>query len=284
MDRRQFIKYSALLAGMYPFNKAFAIPGVMPQMLGGGGAGGESGATGSNWADWDEASEDTLSVDQDGDGTEDTHICVMENPVAGGDETGRGIKSGADLVWTQSGNVPGATGDPPNRQLTDKTKLFTSSEALGQTVFAGNTWLVGTKWTNLNRPASVQSYLVFNLHGDARLYAYLNTTGTISFYVKDAAGTVHLNATTVGAAPTGTDVWVFIWSDGTVVRGGWALAKPTKWSDFGANNRVTNNGNCSFATWANGFQIGRDFSTGSSRYTYYGLLSTAVDQIIDNAA
>jgi len=85
---------------------------------------GEAGAGGS-WAEWDEQSESTLDVDQDGDGNEDTYICFFENTSAGGNETGRGGGlAGADLVLTQAGNIAGAIGSPPNRQLDGSDDYF----------------------------------------------------------------------------------------------------------------------------------------------------------------
>ncbi len=76
-------------------------------------------AGGGSWTDWDKASEDTLALDQNGDGAEDTYVALFENTVAGGDETGLGGGlSGADLILSQAGNVLGAKGTHAYRALT----------------------------------------------------------------------------------------------------------------------------------------------------------------------
>jgi len=73
------------------------------------------------WAAWDETSESGLASD-------DTFVCFFENPSAGGDETGQGGGlTGSDLVLTQSGNVAGATGSPPSRQLDGTDDYFSGT-------------------------------------------------------------------------------------------------------------------------------------------------------------
>ncbi len=234
MNRREFLKKAYQvggLAALYSLGSG-AIEeaqawGVLPAVVGGA-----SSAPGL-WANWDEASEDTLSVDQNDDGIEDTFVCFMENPVAGGDEAGRGGGlAGADLVMTDSGgaNIPGALGTPPYRTFA-QNKWGVVTQACAEVVKSA-TWCVIWKMDNWT-DAEGSLFLFFNtvnatiirIHGIARK-CYITVKGN------------NLGNTADGA-PNDQPVWVAAQANGVDrVTCGWDTSKITRWADVPANQKV----------------------------------------------
>ncbi len=185
------------------------------------------------WTTWDESSEDTLSVDQDGDGVEDTCICFFENTSAGGDETGRGRGlSGADLVLAQAGNIAGASGSPPYRAIDGSNDYFSFTTTLRDSLNGESEWTVIVKLDNYVLSATYGQVLT----GPSEIWMREYTNNKCAFY-SPARG---LNNTmTTDDIPAGTLSWWCMWCDGSDVRAGIATgSKPTKWSDFSSGLRV----------------------------------------------
>jgi hypothetical protein len=238
------------------------------------------GVAGGLWADWDEASEDTLSVDQDGDGTEDTFICFFENTVAGGNETGRGVVSGADLVATQVHDVPGASGSPPRRELVTVSDGFKGTYPLFNTIIKD-----AANWTVIIKTYPTAVGQVFNYYLGAATQEQLviwNDGQKFRPLIR-TDGDIRLYASTANDLPLNQIVWQCAWYDGTTIYSGFATgSKPTKLSDFAANDRVsavTANGVFINDADTNNYLLGR---AGESflGYGYYTLLSNVC--LIDN--
>lgn len=199
-----------------------------------------AGGTASSWANWNEASENTLDVDQDGDGVEDTFIAFMENTLAGGDETGQGGGfSGADLVLSQNGNIAGASGSPPSRTLDGSDDYFTVTNTFRDWLSGEGTYGIIFKVEDWN-PADSYECLFFWRDGNLiNLRSTLNTRElTVNF-----DGT---SLTTTNAMPTSGVLYCYVGCDGSDFRIGFSTTKPTKWSDFAANDRASNGSSVSF--------------------------------------
>lgn len=197
------------------------------------GGGGGGGPVNVSWATWDEITESGW-----GDSA-NNYICLMENASAGGNETGQGGGlSGADLVLTQTGSVAGATGSPPKRQFDGANDVLDATSSFVNGLFLGSTWTFIQKWNAL-----VVSGLSLNFFWNSAT-DYLNLErdagGHLRLYVADSGGN-KATAYTTAAIPSSGDVWVMGWYDGGsgLIRCGWATSKPTKWSDFAANNRAS---------------------------------------------
>ncbi|MBU1307886.1 MAG: hypothetical protein KKF33_20470, partial [Alphaproteobacteria bacterium] len=169
----------------------------------------------------------------------------MENTSAGGNETGQGAGlSGADLVFTQAGNLAGATGTPPKRVFDGGDDYGTVTAAMLDTILNN----VGDAWTlvwKVNAATTGYRFLMAIAQDAGAAADYYLTVGKdnsatdkMRVTVKDALGEEALN--TVAATPTTGDVYFAVWAvgGGQPLRFGWCITKPTKWSDFGANNRV----------------------------------------------
>lgn len=198
-----------------------------------------SAGGGVSWANWDETSESGLSTDQDGDGSEDTFICFFENTNAGGNETGIGVLSGADLVLTQSGNVAGAVGSPPTRTLDGGDDLFSVTQNFLDTLIsnAQNTWTIIIK---INAPTSGDKHW-FHFRDtvpDERLYCYTSGANVLVPSAEEDGSSE--GQSTVDVQTTVGDVWMAMWADGSnTIRGGFISTKPSTWSDFNANKRAS---------------------------------------------
>ncbi|HDZ26267.1 hypothetical protein LCGC14_1594280 [marine sediment metagenome] len=210
-----------------------------------------------SWADWDEKKESGLASD-------DTFVCLMENLSAGGNEVGQGGGlTGADLVLTQSGNIAGLSGG--RRQMDGADDFFAMTTAALDTLISNPSerWTIVVKGTDIQTDAVNNNFLAsFRNAGNTENIALrvdsANKLGHL--YDQDGAGQDFL--LTTDAMGTTTEYYTMIWADGTEkVRLGYATLKPTKWSDFAANDRkeVANaafTGDFSGETWDGTNHIG----------------------------
>jgi hypothetical protein len=176
-------------------------------------------------------------VDQDGDGSEDTNITFGENTSAGGDETGRGILTGADLVWTQHGNISGATGSPPYRTTDGNDDYWSTTQNWWDAIFkAQSTYTFVIKVSQ----SGDQSYFI-EFRGTDLLFSAKYDSHEFRLQDSDNA---REDLATANAWPTSTITWIAIWCDASVTRAGvttsgsGANGQPTKWSDFASGDRV----------------------------------------------
>lgn len=202
--------------------------------------GAPGGSSSGSWASWDESSEDGW-----GD-SEHVNICFYDNPLVGNEISVGGGLTGADLVFTQYGDVAGAVG---GMRTLDDTDDYFGVEIAFLNKFIGNGNAAGT-WSVIIKLNSITGT---NYHGPFLWTAAgrnfemsVHATGVLVLETTTAAG--GSNFQTVGTVPGGTTVWICAWADGVNnTRIGFSTTKPSKWSDFAANNRAegTTKGNYS---------------------------------------
>jgi len=221
---------------------------------------GAAAAPGS-WAGWDEQSESTLDVDQDGDGNEDTFICFFENTNAGGDETGRGGDlTGSDLIISQVGNVAGATGSPPTRDLGDNSQYFTMPNEMMSVLAGTTTWTFITKLKDAWAETAEAGILRIKSAGDNDSI-YMRSSGTdekLKVFLREGTTTLINFEVTTNAWNTTGDVWFFGQCDGSEVVFGFHNSKPTSLSAIPAGNKLTYSGTAQFSPY-----------DGSENYLFY---------------
>lgn len=203
------------------------------------------GGTGTlySWADWPELTQGSLNPDQSGDGSEDTFICMFDNTASGGNDIGQGAGlSGAQLVATQTGTIAGATGTPPCRAMDAVDDKFTFDTSVGNVCAAPN-WTVMLKTNDLSG-AGAATYPIMLISAATNDWIYFKRD-TDAISVKLATSVLLGASFTASPNSTGI-VYIAIWCDGTYVRAGWHTSKPTKWSDFAVNNRLTATTACDF--------------------------------------
>lgn len=194
----------------------------------------EPGGTVS-WADWSEDDPQTLSCD-----TAKTYICIFDDATLGADEVGYGYTSGADLVMTESGNVPGATGTPLYRQLTSgSSQKFTFTVNLQNMLSGQASWFVLLKFTDYASAGNNGMLLAWNGAGNVAgtMHLRFDAGGVLSVNAPGLAGTV----TAGGINATDDEVYVAVWrKSGGDVRAGFQVgSKITSWAGLNANNRVS---------------------------------------------
>lgn len=223
------------------------------------------------WSAWDGLSQDTLSADQDSDNSEDTVLGFHDAEGASDNDTGRGAGlTGANLVLTEIGDVPAATGTPPRRALDNSGDWFQ---------FPGAWWDTCIK----DQPELTLFFHLFNWANQDTYDALIRvTSGTgsgdfmlrvesnkLKVYAANNAGTVILNATTTDNVPTNTELWVMFWLGATYARAGFTSgtsAPPTAWSDFEANKRMGNSHGGNTLDWSiSGTPLFYNDTTNSSR-------------------
>lgn len=196
---------------------------------------------GTSWATWNETTEAGW-----GDGA-NTFIVLAENVTAGGNEIGQGAGlSEADRTLTQAGTapgVPGATGSPPSRLLDGTSDHFTCTQALLDALIsnANKTWSIIFKLHTV----TASSKVLLNLTGTGGEAIYIEiAAGPLNFRLQQDGAAAENKVTTDGVSQA-DDVYVCFWADGTEARAGFidsgspnGATKPTKWSDFNANDRV----------------------------------------------
>jgi hypothetical protein len=240
--------------------------------------GGTSGTTygGTSWSNWDETTEA-------GWGSSNVFVALMENTSAGGNETGQGLVTGADLVLTQSGNVAGASGN--SRWFDGANDYLSGTTTLTTTALKDRTsWTILMKLNTLNAGSDIS--LCFGLTSGASNHIYIEQNGGAMKVNAYDNGNLRLGTATADTYPTAGDVYFAVWgSPGYNIRAGFTTTKPTKWSDFAATKRVEGT---AAVTWAGTWSINHNFicySAGSSCTNvrvYYVLLAS--ECLIDNAS
>lgn len=284
MDRREFIKKAVQVGGVAAlYNLGVTLEqarawGVFPATV-------MEPTSTSYWAGWDETLESGLSADQDGDGAEDTYIAFMENTSAGGDETGQGGGlAGADLVLTQVGNIAGAVGTPPSRDFDGSDDYFSFTSSLADVLAGQATWSVIVKTADITTSTNKSEQIAYiDGANDTVAIDWSWSNDKPRFRAVKDGGNILL-AQPAADDYTGTKYWA-IWCDGTYVRGGYCDSKPTKWSDFAANARVSATSACQFtngdfgSTRKIGHNAGGNYPDCD---VYYVVISAAC--LIDNAS
>lgn len=243
MNRRTFIK-TAIGAGACLWLPSTALAAHMHIGRRKRFRGKENRRSPKDWKEWDESSEFTLADD-------DTFVCMMENSVEGGDETGQGGGlTGADLVLTQHGDVAGATGAPSYRDLDGNDDYFEGTATLGRLI-TGEEFTIIVKLRVNSIGGNLQTIFLF---GSGSSQNYINdpnamyhgvridvmgTSGTLRLTAGDWDSEWPIREETTDALPTTQDVYVVVWNDGSNnVRAGFSTTKPTKWSDFDTTKRI----------------------------------------------
>ena len=169
-----------------------------------------------------------------------TFVGYLDDVTAAANETGAGAGlSGSDLVLTQAGSIPGATGSPLGRAITAANQHFSCSQAFIENFILDDTFTF--LWTLRNASAGSTRLCVLGNYGGSLPMIFIkdDTSGKLQFNLCDDSGYPG-PLTTSAAYPTSGQFTVGLWSDGTFVRGGFtALSKPTKWSDFPSANRIS---------------------------------------------
>jgi hypothetical protein len=203
--------------------------------------GGEAG-----WLNWDETSED-------GCATDDIFCCMMSNTSAGGDETGQGgSMSGSNLVLTQSGNLAGATGTPPTRVFDGSDDYLTATTALLDAMIANanKTWTIILKVDNLTFTNSDRPWYFSDTTQNVTLLTPYVQNSKLIFQSKESSTFVSVEPS--NTLSTSTEYYICMWADGTKLYGGFTTTRPTKLSDFSANDHLLfapNTGDLSGATF-----------------------------------
>ena len=276
MNRREFINNVFKMGGFFALcsmglTKEARSWGILPAVVG-------SGGVTPSWTTWDETSKAGLANDN-------TFVVMMENVNLGGNETGQGGGlTGADLVFIDFDNMPGATGSPPYRTTVD------SAQGSQWTLNALNTLINGPDWTliwkfNNTITASHRAFCYLGGAGASShifyVYYYSNDDLTFSLEINDTP-----RVTTFIDAGISTGLkWIAIWSEGAVLRVGQSTVRPTKLSDFdvvtnfGAGTGDTSGG--SFLTDTN-FWMSSVVGYGLQGLLYYIVCSKIC--LIDNGA
>ena len=210
----------------------------LPLLMMMGASGGVADVT---WATWLEDSEANLSGGSQG---ADINICFMEDPDAGDDEVSQGGGlTGADLVFTQAGNLAGATGSPPTRVFngTNNNLTVTTPFLDGLIANANKTWTIMAKLTDITLAADNFWYLA-DAAGNELIRLYLNGPGWEMAGAIEEDTVVEADITANGMSAL-TEYYVAMWADGTKVYHGFttsgsgANGQPTVLSDFAAGDR-----------------------------------------------
>jgi hypothetical protein len=231
------------------------------------------GMSGTSWATWNEAGEAGLA-------SKDTFVCFAENTVAGGDETGQGGGlTGADLVLAQNGNIAGAAGGGRTLDGGNDWFDFTVNNAAAFFKRSDKKWTVIQKWSDITDPD-----IFFNVRDvgvDSTFKILGHNVAKLNAQVNGAVG-----ADTTDNIPGAGTVYLAFWSNGTDTRAGFAITRPTKWSDFAATKRVTiaaspDHTGASFTGRSVGAYAGgaSDFVAGKLHYTVFSKIV-----LIDEAA
>ena len=225
LERREFLKKAYRIGGMAALYSLGAVEeamswGVLPAVV----------SKTVSWADWDETAEIGLA-------TEDTFVCLMENKVSGGNETGQGGGlSGADLVLTQNGNVAGASGSPPKRAFDNADDNMIWTDTAMQNWFGGDTFTLIEKVDTYADVTETEP----NIWADGAEYCYVSVEAGSGLTILYKDGTTTSNAVVITAnnVPTTGTVYFYIWADGIDVRWGFSTTKANKLSDIAAGDRA----------------------------------------------
>ncbi len=187
------------------------------------------------WAKWDESSELGLATDN-------TFVCLMENPSAGGNEAGQGGGlTGADLILTQSGSVAGASGGKRVFDGVNDRLNWTIAAVDALIANANKTWSVIMKLTDITKDVGNTYFFAFldAAQANERIALSIQTDDKLTLNVEQ--DTVEdFNRKTTDSIATSTEYYVAAWADAGVnkIRAGFTATRPTKWSDFATNKRM----------------------------------------------
>ena len=221
ITRRQFIKAGALLLP--------AVGILRPSFSDARWWAQGNGSTSVGWNAWTEDAQSTLA-------SQDILPYFHDATGLGEDDVGQGGGlSGANLILTESGNVPGSSTSPPYRQLTQA-----SSQFFTPTAAALNAMLLGqAEFTIIVKMAdqSTHTNFPYDLRTDAgnhnRVAVNITATRTLTCNAGAEA------KTTVGTVPDSGTVYIASWRKGGVTKHGFSATRPTSEASFEANNMVT---------------------------------------------
>lgn len=270
MDRREFIKKSVFMftgavfvpvSGIWrPKAEAFWGHQTSPSL---GGF--------TSYGKWDETTEAGW-----GDSV-NTFIALFEGGL-GADEIGQGAGlSEANRTLTQVGNVAGATGTPPTRDLGNDSQHFRMPDAMIEVMAGQPTWTFITKCKDVTAAAAAAGILRINDTGNDALYMRATDTNeTMRVYLSDG-GTVRINfVDTANAWNTTGSVWFFAQCNGATTVVGFYNAKPTSLAAIPAGNKVSYAGAVQFDSFDTEDYLFYDNGNnkGIRGYAYYMLFSS----------
>lgn len=184
------------------------------------------------WANWDEVAEASLAGGSQGG---DLYICLMKNTNAGGNEIGlaNGL-SEANRTLTQAGTLAGMVGgwrtfDGANDLLGMTSTLFDAFICN-----ANKTWTIIEKVHNVG----VNGSFLYGASDPATEIIHMYSGGTRQIDNAFRQDNVYDYAASVNNAPASTEYYVASWADGTTLRTGFTTTRPTKLSDFAADDMV----------------------------------------------
>ena len=250
-ERREFLKKAYRIGGMAALYSLGVVEeaiswGVLPAVV----------SKTVSWAAWDESSESGLA-------SNDTFVCLMENKVSGGNETGQGGGlSGVDLVLTQAGNVAGASGSPPKRIFDNVDDNMTWTTTAMQNWFSGTTFTLIEKVDTYADVTETKPNIWAN--GVEYCYVSVEAGSGLTIFYKDGTTTSNGAVITANNVPTTGTVYFYLWADGIDVRWGFSTTKADKLSDIAAGDRALLNIALNF-TPANIAGTGYAVSAGAER-------------------
>lgn len=229
LTRRKFIKMGALLLPAAGILRPSISDARLWMMLG------KQSTANISWATW------TGTESGFGDSA-NTFICNSEGS---GDEIGQGYTSGLNLVLTDNGTIGAVSGG--FRALDGATGYFSMTLGLSNIFTATNTFTAIVQFQNFSQVAGDPLFYFT----DAALNngVYLVRSGANPALLRGAVlvgGVAKLNTTTTDALPAAGTYWAAIGCTGSVYFAGFtntgsgAIGQPVKWSDFTANNRISN--------------------------------------------
>lgn len=237
------------------------------------------------WATWDELTEDSIADDP-------IYVCILSNTTAGGDEVGLGSTvNAANRTLTETGTVTGAVGDPYWRRKLDGTSDWFdyTPQLWNDMIVSEPAWTYCLKIKTFSTVPDCTLAYAYNA-ANGHLLRIATISRAVRFYLTNTRGTTY--KTTVGKLAASTTYYIMLWSAaGEQARGGFSATKPTRLSDFDADNRVAigfqGDFNTNFATAIGTLEIGRWAGTGTpggyyNGYVHYFLLAS--DCLIDNAS
>jgi len=186
-----------------------------------------SGLANTPYGNWNE-------IDEVGWGdSANTVIGFMEALGAGDDETvqGGGL-AGADLVWTETGTLPGATGSPLTRQF--DTGIYMNMTQTCAEITKGSTWCIILKLLDFN-DVTEGTFIKLSKGDNDIIIALYHINRTIG-----ARFLANIGDATSAAAPSTGTVYVAMQANGVDdVTYGWGTSKIVRWSDIPSTQKGT---------------------------------------------
>lgn len=164
-----------------------------------------------------------------------TFVLFHTNTSTAGDDTGSGGGlSGSDLIATQSGSIPGASGTPIGRVISaPSSQYFTLADnVIGNLISGKTSWTIMIEFSNYGQ--SAYSPLLYGCSPEIHIGHQTSDT-TMAFKPNGGAASY-----TSDPVPSSGRFIVAMWFDGTYFRGGFYTGGvPTKWSDFDSGKRIS---------------------------------------------